>query len=82
MAETESGADPAPSRQDALAQQSRRRTIEAVAYGVGLLVSELEASSRDDLGKLDASGDRDGLFGHIRQLIEHSYGGEVRSAGL
>ena len=62
----------------ASALQRSRRTIEAVSYGVGVLVSQLEGEDAGDAGEPAASGSgsgRDALFGHIRQLLEHSFGG-------
>ena len=80
--------------------QQNRRTVEAVSYGVGLLVTQLEREdsqgddqddANDELegsgsaggsrsGKGAAADARDALFGHIRQLLEHSFGGDQSAA--
>ena len=72
----------------ALVQRSRR-TLDALSYGVSQLGNQWDEAGKDvdnaeatrpaagsDGGSAatDADRDRDALFGHIRQLIEHSYG--------
>ena len=67
--------------------EQSRRTIEAVSYGVSLLVAQLNPDAADGPAsnpsrgpaECDGSADaesraRDALFGHIRQLLEFSFG--------
>ena len=71
-----------PSRGES-ALQRNRRTIEAVFYGVGLLVEQLRRDDDAPGGGNDEAAVAtfpDALFAHIRHLLEQSFGPVSRAS--